>query len=219
MLYITWMKSKLMDGKTERLKINLHNTHMTFLIHSFLPSLQTTHYFQTKMSKKSYALNKAQIVDLCNFFNLTLEKTKDEPKMDKDTCIDRLLDFLGGPHKDWLIAEEGTKKTKAAVAAAPKKPAAPKKKPTKKAVTAAPKAAAAPPKNTTKSDYGKIKEATGKGIAPTEEVLRAWVRSYVACFNLDKATTKHAIITCSEKFGVDMSKKKQHIKQLLAEEL
>jgi hypothetical protein len=54
---------------------------------------------------------------------------------------------------------------------------------------------------------------------PTEEVLRAWVRAYVACFNLDKATTKHAIITCSEKFGVDMSKKKQHIKQLLAEEL
>jgi hypothetical protein len=157
------------------------------------------------MSKKVYALNKAQIVDLCNFFNLTMVTTKDEPKMDKDTCIDRLLDFLGGPHKDWLISEEGTKKTKAVAAA-------PKKKPTKKA-------AAAPPKNTTKTDYGKIKDATGKGTMPTEEVLRAWVRAYVACFNLDKATTKHAIITCSEKFGVDMSKKKQHIKQLLAEEL
>lgn len=160
------------------------------------------------MSKKAYALNKAQIVDLCHFFNLTLETTKDEPKMDKDTCIDRLLDFLGGPHKDWLIPEEATKKTTPAPKKTTMKAAAPKK------ATAPP-----PPKYSTKSDYSKIKDATGKGKVPNEEVLRAWVRAYVACFNLDKATTKHAIITCSEKFGVDMSKRKQHIKQLLAEEL
>ena len=154
------------------------------------------------MSKRAYALNKSQIVDLCNFFALTLEPTKDEPKMDKDTCIDRLLDFLGHPQKDWLV--DSVKET-----AAPKK-AAP---------AAAKKAAPAAPKVTTQSDYQKIKKAIGKKKVPSEDVLRAWVRAYVACFNLDKATTKHAIITCSEKFGVDMSKQKQLIKQILAEEL
>eukprot|EP00980_Cylindrotheca_fusiformis_P021175 scaffold8136_cov127-Cylindrotheca_fusiformis.AAC.15 len=166
------------------------------------------------MSKRAYALNKAQIVELCNFFNLTLSPTKDEPKMDKDTCIDRLLDFLGGPHKDWLAAE-GKEKTKPATSPT-------KKTTTKKKVSSPNKAAAsaaASPKYSTKSDYEKIKAATGKGKVPPDEVLRAWVRAYVACFNLDKATTKHAIITCSEKFGVDMSKQKAHIKQLLAEEL
>jgi len=156
---------------------------------------------ETKMSKRAYALNKAQIVDLCNFFALTLETTNEEPKMDKDTCIDRLLDFLGAPHKDWL-------------ASSVKEPSTGKKS-TSNPVT---KKKAAP-KATTQSDYQKVKKAIATGKVPSEDVLRSWVRAYVACFNLDKATTKHAIITCSEKFGVDMSKRKQQIKQLLAEEL
>lgn len=161
------------------------------------------------MSRRAYALNKSQIVDLCNFFALTLKATKDEPKMDKDTCIDRLLDFLGNPHKDWLV--DSLKETAAT---------APTKKTATAASTSKPAAKKAPaPKNTTVSDYQKIKKAIGKKKVPSEEVLRAWVRAYVACFNLDKATTKHAIITCSEKFGVDMSKQKQLIKQILAEEL
>ncbi|CAJ1936611.1 unnamed protein product [Cylindrotheca closterium] len=172
---------------------------------------------ETKMSRRAYALNKSQIVELCHFFALTLETTKDEPKMDKDTCIDRLLDFLGNPHQDWLVdslketstaATKKTTTTTAAAAAASK----PSTAATKKKVPAA-------PSNTTLSDYQKIKKAIGKKKVPSEEVLRSWVRAYVACFNLDKATTKHAIITCSEKFGVDMSKQKQLIKQILAEEL
>mmetsp|Transcript_1030 Transcript_1030/g.2011 ORF Transcript_1030/g.2011 Transcript_1030/m.2011 type:complete len:349 (-) Transcript_1030:281-1327(-) len=168
---------------------------------------------ETKMSRRAYALNKSQIVDLCNFFALTLKPTKDEPKMDKDTCIDRLLDFLGTPHQDWLV--DSLKE-----AAKPAKPASKKASPaaaTSKAAAA--KKKAPPAKNSTLSDYQKIKKAIGKKKVPSEEVLRAWVRAYVACFNLDKATTKHAIITCSEKFGVDMSKQKQLIKQILAEEL
>lgn len=162
---------------------------------------QAEEQVETKMSKRAYALNKAQIIDLCKFFALTLETTKEEPKMDKDTCIDRLLDFLGAPHKDWLassVEETSGGKRSAGKTVTKKK---------------------APPKVATRTDYQIVKKAIAAGKPPSEDVLRAWVRAYVACFNLDKATTKHAIITCSEKFGVDMSKRKQEIKQLLAEEL
>lgn len=157
-------------------------------------------------------MNKSQIISLCKFFCLNLRPTEDEPKLDKDTCIDRLLDFLGQPHKDWV--ETGVEESE-------KKKPATKKAPAKKAAPAKAKAAkaAAPPRNTTISDYAKIKKVAGKGKMPEDEVLRSWVRAYVACFNMDKATTKHAIVTCSEKFGLDLSKKKSYIKQLLAEEL
>lgn len=165
---------------------------------------------ETKFSKKAFALKKDQIVDLCNFFAVTLEPTKEEPKMDKETCIDRLLDFLGTPNKDWLV-DSSSKKT-------PKKAAsAEKKSPAKKATpTATPKAkVVSAPKN----DYTKIKSAAGKKKMPSDDVLRAWVRTYVACFNSEKATAKHAIATCAEKFGVDMSSKKKEIKAMIGEEL
>ena len=158
---------------------------------------------ETKYSKRAFAMNKTQVLDLCKFFALDLHPTKDEPKLDKDTCIDRLLDFLGQPQIDWIDtgAEESSEKKK------PVKKATPKTK------------VSATPNKATKSDYSKIKAVAGKGMMPSDEVLRSWVRAYIACFNMDKATTKHAIITCSEKFGLDLSKKKSYIKQMLAEEL
>eukprot|EP00568_Trieres_chinensis_P005106 CAMPEP_0183298668 /NCGR_PEP_ID=MMETSP0160_2-20130417/5629_1 /TAXON_ID=2839 ORGANISM="Odontella Sinensis, Strain Grunow 1884" /NCGR_SAMPLE_ID=MMETSP0160_2 /ASSEMBLY_ACC=CAM_ASM_000250 /LENGTH=56 /DNA_ID=CAMNT_0025460765 /DNA_START=32 /DNA_END=202 /DNA_ORIENTATION=- len=54
---------------------------------------------------------------------------------------------------------------------------------------------------------------------PSDKALRKWVRAYVRCFNLDKATTKHAIETASDKFGVDLTEKKTRIKELLTEEM
>lgn len=68
------------------------------------------------------------------------------------------------------------------------------------------------------TDFSKIK-ALKKGDKPDEETLRQWVRAYVACFDMDSATTKHAIKTASEKFGCDLSKEKSKIKELLAEEM
>lgn len=49
--------------------------------------------------------------------------------------------------------------------------------------------------------------------------LRRWVKAYVACFNMDKATVKHAIETASDKFGVNLASKKDILKLLLTEEL
>lgn len=62
-------------------------------------------------------------------------------------------------------------------------------------------------------------EKVEKGKMPSDKALRKWVQAYVACFNLDKATTKHAMETASEKFGIDLSEKKSRIKELLAEEM
>jgi hypothetical protein len=54
---------------------------------------------------------------------------------------------------------------------------------------------------------------------PDDARLRKWVRAYVRCFDLKKATTKHAVETATEKFGVDMFDKKERIKELIAEEM
>lgn len=58
-----------------------------------------------------------------------------------------------------------------------------------------------------------------KGKDPNDKQLRNWVRAYVRCFNLDKVTTKHALVTASDKFGVDLASKKSRIKELLTEEM
>ena len=47
--------------------------------------------------------------------------------------------------------------------------------------------------------------------------LKKWVHADINCFNLDKATAKHAIETVSDKFGIDMSDKKSEIMDLLRE--
>lgn len=114
--------------------------------------------------------------------------------MDKEGLIDKLLDFLGEPQ------EEMTR--------------------------------SAGKKSSGKSPKGKKSAKAGKGDSeeededsdptdrmPSDKELRQWVKAYVGCFNLDKATTKHAIETASDKFGVDLSSKKARIKELLTEEL
>lgn len=61
--------------------------------------------------------------------------------------------------------------------------------------------------------------AKGAHKLPSEKDLRKWVKAYVACFNLNKATINHAIETASEKFGVNVSSKKAILKTLLTEEI
>jgi hypothetical protein len=52
-----------------------------------------------------------------------------------------------------------------------------------------------------------------------DKSLRRWVKAYVVCFNMDKATVKHAIETASDKFGVNKVSKKDVLKLFLTEEL
>ncbi|KAI2512172.1 hypothetical protein MHU86_2259 [Fragilaria crotonensis] len=61
--------------------------------------------------------------------------------------------------------------------------------------------------------------ANGEQREVSDKALRRWVKAYIACFNMDKATIRHAIQTASDKFGVNLASKKEVLKQLLTEEL
>ena len=52
---------------------------------------------------------------------------------------------------------------------------------------------------------------------PTDAELKKWVDAYVACFSMDKATAKHAIQTASDKFEMNLIKKRPVIMNLLRE--
>ena len=54
---------------------------------------------------------------------------------------------------------------------------------------------------------------------PGDTELRRWVIAFLNCYNMEKATIKVALEVASDRFGVDMSSKKETIKRMLAEEL
>ena len=54
---------------------------------------------------------------------------------------------------------------------------------------------------------------------PSEEQLQEWVRAYVKCFSMDKATAKHALETASDKFAVNLVSKRPMIMKMLKEEV
>jgi hypothetical protein len=109
---------------------------------------------------------------------------------DKDSLVETLLDFLSEP--DEKLTKGG------------------KKKPTKNKSTSSSKSKADP-----FSDDEEIVE----GEMPSDKQLRSWVRAYVRCFNTSKKTLKDAMNIAEEKFGIDLSDKKQRIKELLTEEI
>jgi len=68
-------------------------------------------------------------------------------------------------------------------------------------------------------DEQEVKQSGNKKEVPTNDMLKAWVKAYCTCFNLDKVTTKHAMETVSDKFGMDLSSMKENIRGLLTEEM
>lgn len=142
-----------------------------------------------------------QVQQLCDFFHV--ERHSEEGKsLNKEDTIENLLDFLGQPHPDFIAMEKAEKPS--AKKTTPKKK---KKSPTKRAKPA--------PKESSLD----LVRAHKKGKTPSDDVLRQWVRAYIVCFDMDSATTKHAIRTASDKFGVDLAGSKDRIKELLAEEM
>jgi hypothetical protein len=139
----------------------------------------------------------AQVKKMLEIFNVE-GRSEDGKPLIKEDAIENLLDFLGQPHTDFLA------KTKE------EKPSPKKKTTTKKTTT---KAKAAP-----KESFGLVR-CHQKGNKPSDEALRQWVKAYIVCFDMDSATTKHAIKTASDKFGQDLSGSKDRIKTLLAEEM
>jgi hypothetical protein len=144
-------------------------------------------------------MNIAQIRKLCQFFRIDCKGEGKKP-LNKEETVDKLLDFLGEPDVG-LTVDESFEETKT------------EKKTTKSAGT---------PKGKVKKPLGDPFDAIKnhpKGEKPSNRALRQWAKAYVVCFDMDKATTKHAILTASEKFGVDLAPRKDKIKEMLAEEM
>eukprot|EP00934_Nitzschia_sp_Nitz4_P002839 Nitzschia sp. Nitz4//scaffold141_size107518//83035//84098//NITZ4_004292-RA/size107518-snap-gene-0.198-mRNA-1//-1//CDS//3329536336//2829//frame0 len=147
---------------------------------------------ETLYSKRAFKLKISQVRDLCDFFNVQRVAENGKP-LNKEDMIENLLDFLSQPNVDFLNPE-----------GPPKPKGTPKK--------------AATPRKSSESPFHLVKTHK-KGKKPSDEALRQWVQAYIVCFDMDSATTKHAIRTASDKFGVDLSKSKQRIKELLTEEM
>lgn len=178
---------------------------------------------QAKYATRAYKLNIAQIRKLCKFFHIDIHGEDGKKPLNKDETVDKLLDFLGEPDggltSDPLSSSLSSKnETKKAVV---KKTKAATKTPTvtaKKKPATATKAKASPKKPPAEDPFVALKKHT-KGEKPSDKVLRQWAKAYVLCFDIDQATTKHAIMTASDKFGVNLAPHKAKIKDMLADEM
>lgn len=151
------------------------------------------------MSIKAYKLNIPALKMICDVFDVDRRK-----KSTKDELVDCLLDFLGAPDVKLTNAKKTDSKPKA------KSPKESKKE-------------------EDSEDEGEAKDSEDEGEAkdsekqegskmPSDKALQKWVHAYTMCFNLEKVTTRHALETASEKFGVDLTSKKARIKDLLTKE-
>jgi len=212
-----------------RPKVNLIKSHL-LQFSGYLPPLKTgakkrdeheDEEIETKASIKAFKLTVAQLKNLITLFDVHTEAS------DKETLIDNLLDFLGAPDAKLTKGFMKKKNPKSPITTTKKRKASgeekssSKKKKLKKA------------EENVIEDEDDYEDYDDEGMdveihtpttndgkkMPSDSKLRKWVKAYVGCFNLDKATTKHAIETASDKFGVNMSSKKAKIKMLLADEL
>jgi hypothetical protein len=142
----------------------------------------------------------AQIRNLCHFFHVDYEGEGKKP-LNKEETVDKLLDFLGEPDVG-LTTNNSSRENEAGVTTT-KESGDGKRKVKKKPF---------------EDPFDAIKNHP-KGGKPSDKALRQWAKAYVVCFDMDKATTKHAILTASDKFGVDLAPRKAKIKEMLAEEM
>ena len=135
------------------------------------------------------------IKSLCDIFQVK----RGSAPLKKKELIKLLLTFLASPGSEMVVAE-GEKKRRG------RKPGSKNKK----------KAVSVEKDDDEDEDMDEDENET-EGGTPSAAQLKKWVKAYINCFNLDKATAKHAIETASDKFGTDMSDKKSEIMDLLRE--
>lgn len=181
---------------------------------------------EEKFATKAHQFKIPLLKSLCDLFDISrtyAPGTKQIP--DKEGLVDLLLDFLGAPNVSLTKSAQKRQGRGPSKSKSPKKspkpvvldengnvkkrgPGRPRKNPVVEAVV----------EPEEEESEGEDEVIDGKTI-PSEKKLRKWVKAYVNCFNLEKATTNHAIETASDKFGVDLVCKKEKIKDLLAEEM
>uniref|UniRef100_A0A7S2SBY4 DEK-C domain-containing protein n=2 Tax=Eucampia antarctica TaxID=49252 RepID=A0A7S2SBY4_9STRA len=181
------------------------------------------------MATRAYKMTIPLLKSLCDLFDVDRIPVEGKAVVDKDTLIDRLLDFLGAPDTKYLkTPKKKVSPKKRKISSIKSKTPTPKKKKVRKEIGKKAKQQEAIHDESETEDEMDVdsemdadSEESEEEVVkmPTDKLLRKWVRAYVNCFNLDKATTKHAIETASDRFGVDLSGKKARIKELLTEEM
>lgn len=156
--------------------------------------------FETKYATKAFKMNVSQIKMLCTFFSVGYSDG-DGKSLKKDDMIDRLLDFLGEPDESLVERKVSSDSKK-------KADTKPKAKAKAKRVVKSPN----------EDPFSLIRDHK-KGKNPSDKAMRQWVKAFIACVDMETATTKDAVQTASAKFGVDMTAQKARIKELLAEEI
>ncbi|KAG7352344.1 hypothetical protein IV203_008392 [Nitzschia inconspicua] len=162
--------------------------------------------YEARYATRAYKLNIAQLRKLCDFFHVDVKGEGKKP-LNKDETVEKLLDFLGEPDVGLTVGESSSTEV---VKVNKKKPNGKKTSTDLKPKPAKKKKVADP--------FEAIKNHP-KGEKPSDKALRQWAKAYVVCFDMDQATTKHAILTASDKFGVDLAPQKAKIKDMLAEEM
>jgi hypothetical protein len=170
-----------------------------------------SHWFlQAKMGEKAFNLKVGELRDLCDFFALDRSGIRD-----KADLIDRLLDFLSAPSAEHV---KGSKAAKASSTSTRKGGSSKKKKDDSSEEESEEEDE---DQDEEKPKKGKDKDAdllkVEKGKVPNDDALRAWVKCFVQCYDLEKASIKVALQVARDKFGVDLGDKKDLLKEMLAE--
>jgi hypothetical protein len=164
---------------------------------------------------------KDTLIDICNFFCLSVTSS-----ISKENLMQRVLDFLGCPDAS-LLKKPVEKKPKG------KGSAQKGKRNSRGGKKGKPQDAGedeAMTETDSENEGKESKRSASKTAAlkdnsetnskmPGDEEIRKWIKAYIACFDIKKATTNHAVLIAQDKFGVDFSDKKELFKELLTEEV
>jgi ribosomal protein L12E/L44/L45/RPP1/RPP2 len=164
------------------------------------------------MGEKAFHLKVGEIRDLCDFF--ALDRTGISAKAE---LIDCLLDFLSAPSAENV---KGGKAAKAASSASKRKGGSSKKKDDSEEESEEEEEDQedeTEPKSKKSKDKGVALLKVTKGEVPADDTLRAWVKCFVQCYDLEKASIKVALQVAGDKFGVDLGDKKELLKGMLAD--
>eukprot|EP00555_Chaetoceros_dichaeta_P013428 CAMPEP_0198252858 /NCGR_PEP_ID=MMETSP1447-20131203/3305_1 /TAXON_ID=420782 /ORGANISM="Chaetoceros dichaeta, Strain CCMP1751" /LENGTH=652 /DNA_ID=CAMNT_0043938253 /DNA_START=30 /DNA_END=1988 /DNA_ORIENTATION=+ len=155
---------------------------------------------------------------ICDLFDIDrTPPPKGKVALDKDSIVDRLLNFLAAP--DVKLTNAGTRTTKKRGRTSMSK--SPKSKKAKKAeeVEVEVEYDEEMEEEEEEEEEEEIVKGPRVNKMPTKKELRKFVRAYVTCFSMEKTTTKHLIQTASDKFDINVASKKKDILELLTAEM
>lgn len=154
---------------------------------------------------------------ICDLFDIDrTPPPRGKVALDKDSIVDRLLNFLAAPNVKLTNAGNRTtkKRGRASMSKSPKAKKAKKAEEVEVEVEYDEEM-----EEEEEEEEAEIVKGARVNKMPTKKELRKFVRAYVTCFSMEKTTTKHLIQTASDKFDINVASKKKDILELLTAEM